>query len=445
MAIDIKRALISPYDKTGLPDLVSYLESRGVQIVSTGGTSRFLNELGIDHHRVEEVTGFPEILDGRVKTLHPVIHAGILADRCSELHSSQLQDYSIEPFDLVVVNFYPFEEVIRRGCGEKDAIENIDIGGPTMVRAAAKNHACVCVVVDPADYPRSMQTVGSENNPRPAVRGRMALTAFTRTASYDAAIVETFSKMWNHDTFPEHEVLHLRHVNRLRYGENAHQEAALYKLGNMETGFADLRQLQGKELSFNNLIDMDAAWRCANSFEGVTAVIVKHTNPCGIGTGDTIEQAFERAWACDPKSAFGGIIALTRACTEELAERIRKYFVEVVIAPDFEAGARTILSKKKKLRLIAMPPLGKPSGFDLKRIWGGFLLQTWDQGDPETTEGNVVTRRSHGEEEKKALAFAWKAVMHVKSTAIVSGDAHLTVGMGAVPSRRVDSVGRVVG
>ncbi|HPR64807.1 MAG TPA: bifunctional phosphoribosylaminoimidazolecarboxamide formyltransferase/IMP cyclohydrolase [Thermoanaerobaculia bacterium] len=440
MVIKIKRALISTYDKTGLTDVATFLAGKGVEIVSTGGTSAFLEKVGIRHKKVEELTGFPEILGGRVKTLHPIVHAGILADQNSEDHMEQLSKLGIEPFQLVIVNLYPFREVIRRGCTEDEAIENIDIGGPTMVRAAAKNHRSVCVVMDPADYHVLTKTI-EEHGGIPAEFSRqMALRTFSRTAMYDATIVESFSRMWDGETFPEHIVCNLRRVGTLRYGENSHQESALYKLGNLEAGLTDLRKIQGKELSFNNILDMDSAWRCVSDFIQPAAVVVKHTNPCGMGRGETLLEAFERAWSTDPKSAFGGVIALNRSCTPELAEKICANFVEVVVAPDFSEPALEIFSKKKNLRLVAMPALTVMESFDLKRVWGGFLLQTWDQGDPNTTEWKVVTRRKPSAEEEEALAFNWKVIRHVKSNAIIFGTANQTVGIGAGQMSRVDAV-----
>lgn len=440
MVIKVQRALLSTYDKTGLPDVAQFLEKRGVEIVSSGGTSRFLQKVGVTHRKVEELTHFPEILDGRVKTLHPVIHAGILADQTREDHLAQLEKLEIAPFQLVIVNLYPFREVIRRGCTEEEAIENIDIGGPCMVRAAAKNHRSICVVMDPSQYPQLIQTI-EEHDGIPLEFARdMALKAFARTAMYDATIVESFSRMWSGEIFPEHVVGNLRRVAKLRYGENSHQKAALYKFGNFEGGLPLLGQLQGKELSYNNIMDIDGAWRCVCSFERPAAVVVKHTNPCGIGRGETIREAFEKAWACDPKSAFGGIIALTDPCPPELAEIIKKNFVEVVVAPDFDPGARELFAKKKNLRLVTLPHLTRLEGFDIRRVWGGFLLQTWDTGDPEGTDWEVVTQLKPDEREWEALTFAWAAVRHVKSNAIVFTREDRTVGIGAGQMSRVDSV-----
>lgn len=436
MVIKVTRALISTYDKTGLLDLATFLHQAGVELYASGGTAAFLQKAGIPAHNVEELTGFPEILAGRVKTLHPRIFGGILAKPSDR---EVLEEHKIPFFQLVVVNFYPFQKVVAQDCTLEEALENIDIGGPAMVRAAAKNHQYTCVVTHPSQYHEVIQDIKSHGGVSPSFSQKQALQAFIQTASYDAWIVNYLERQYNGDALPDIYLPLLQKMMVLRYGENPQQKAACYQINNHQGGIAHLQQLQGKQLSFNNLLDIDAAWRCVSAFQAPAAVIVKHTNPCGIAQGDTLLEAFESAWACDPQSAFGGIIVLSDPCDEALAEKIVKNFVEVVGAPDFTEGARKIFMKKKNLRLLRLPGAWQGDGYDMKRLAGAVLLQEWD-ADDDPSQWEVVTQRQPTQEEWKKLAFAWKAVRFVKSNAVVFAQTHHTVGIGAGQMSRVDAV-----
>jgi len=447
-----KRALLSVYRKDGIEGLGRGLESRGFEIVSTGGTAERLRQAGLAVRDVSEVTGFPEILDGRVKTLHPLIHGGVLARRDVPEHSQALADHGIVPVDVVVVNLYPFEDKVAKGASFELALENIDIGGPAMVRAAAKNFRDVVVVIDPGDYPLLLEQLDRPGGVDGPTRLFFAQKAFRHTGRYEAAIASYFSQLEasesgyalaeSDDVFPYRLSLSFEKAHDLRYGENPHQRAAFYSdLGSTAYSVAAARQTQGKELSFNNLLDLDAAWRLATELQEPACVIVKHTNPCGTALGENPLEAYERAWACDPVSAFGGIVAFNRKLDAAVAQKMTGVFVEAVIAPGFEPGAKKALAAKKNLRVMDMDTTGihKVTGFDMRRLMGGLLAQEWDQHvlDPEKCE--VVSKRKPTEEEWKALALAWTVAKHVKSNAIVFANGVQTVAVGAGQMSRVDA------
>jgi phosphoribosylaminoimidazolecarboxamide formyltransferase/IMP cyclohydrolase len=448
----VRRALLSVYRKEGIVDLARGLVARGFEIVSTGGTAAELEQAGIAVTAVSKVTGFPEILDGRVKTLHPKVHAAILARRDSAEHAAALDKHGIPPIDVVVVNLYPFEEKVAKGCSFEEAVENVDVGGPTMVRAAAKNFRSVAVVVDPADYALLLEQLDREAGIDAATRLYFAQKAFRHTGRYDAAIAGYFAQVEeraggyapaeNDETFPYRLALTFEKVQDLRYGENPHQRAAFYSdLGSTLFSVAAARKLQGKELSFNNILDLDAAWRLVTELDEAACVIVKHTNPCGTAIGAGPLEAYERAWACDPTSAFGGIVAFNERVDAATAKKMTGQFVEAVIAPGFEKAAIEVLSKKANLRVMSMDTTGlhKVAGFDLRRVMGGLLAQQWDLHRLERERCEVVSKRPPSEEEWKALVFAWAVVKHVKSNAIVYANSVQTVGVGAGQMSRVDA------
>jgi len=447
-----KRALVSVYRKDGVVDLARGLAARGFEILSTGGTAAELTRAGVPVTSVSQATGFPEILDGRVKTLHPKVHAGILARRDDPGHRAALEEHQVPPIDVVVVNLYPFEEKVAKGCSFDEAVENIDVGGPTMVRSAAKNFRDVAVVVDPGDYGLLLEQLDRPDGIDPATRLYFAQKAFRHTGRYEAAIAGYFSQVESRegtyapaeadDSFPYRLNLAFEKVQDLRYGENPHQRAAFYSdLGQTLFSVAAARKLQGKELSFNNILDLDAAWRLVTELEEPACVIVKHTNPCGTAVGGSPLEAWERAWACDPTSAFGGILAFNERLDALTAKRIAEKFVEAVIAPGFEAEALSALERKTNLRVMSMDTtaLHKVSGFDLRRVMGGLLVQQWDLHRLQRERCDVVTRRAPTDDEWKALLFAWTVVKHVKSNAIVYATAVQTVGVGAGQMSRVDS------
>jgi phosphoribosylaminoimidazolecarboxamide formyltransferase / IMP cyclohydrolase len=447
-----KRALVSVYRKDGVVDLARGLVARGFEILSTGGTASELEQAGVPVTGVSKATGFPEILDGRVKTLHPAVHAGILARRDDPKHVEALEQHGIPPIDVVVVNLYPFEEKVAKGCTFDEAVENVDIGGPTMVRAAAKNFRHVAVVVDPSDYGLLLEQLDRSQGIDAATRLFFAQKAFRHTGRYEAAIAGYFSQVEERDgafapaeadeTFPYRLNLGFEKVFDLRYGENPHQRAAFYSdLGSTVFSVAAAHKMQGKELSFNNILDLDAAWRLVTEIEEPACVIVKHTNPCGTGTGATPLEAYERAWACDPTSAFGGIIAFNEKVNAAAAKKVAGQFVEAVIAPGFEKAALDVFGRKTNLRVMNMDTTSvhKASGFDLRRVMGGLLAQQWDLHRLERDRCELVTKRAPSEEEWKALLFAWTVVKHVKSNAIVYANAVQTVGVGAGQMSRVDS------
>ncbi len=440
-----KRALISVSDKSGVVDFAQGLVDLGIEILSTGGTKGHLEEAGMTVTAVAEATGFPEILGGRVKTLHPNIHGGILADRSRASHLSELNEHGIEPIDLVVVNLYPFQETVQRdGTSYEEIVEMIDIGGPCMLRAAAKNHNGVIVVVDPEDYAQILTALqeGGQRVPE-AMRRRLALKAFRHTQSYDSAIanwLEGVESAEDNDQFPPRLHLDLSRVMVPRYGENPHQRAAVYRTVGGGGLFGGFEQLQGKELSWNNFLDADAARKLASQFNEPTVVIVKHNNPCGVGRAEDLVTAYERALASDPVSAFGSIIALNRPATGEMAAALEDLFVEVVIAPSFDSSARQAFAAKKNLRLINSPLFAtRPEDIELRAIDGGFLAQSLDLGRQGSEGWQCPTRRKPTDEERRALEFAWKVCRQVKSNAIVITGEDQTFGIGAGQMSRVDS------
>ncbi len=442
----VRRALISVSDKRGLAQLGTFLVARGVEILSTGGSARALSEAGVAVTEVSAHTGFPEIMDGRVKTLHPKIHGGILARRDVDADREALDQHGIAAIDLVVVNLYPFEATLASGADPATCVENIDIGGPAMLRASAKNHDFVTVATDPDDYAAIVEEMTVNDGATSLdLRRRLAAAAFAHTAAYDAAIA-AWMQARRGETFPDRLVLGARRRQILRYGENPHQEAALYAAGPAHAGVAGAEQLQGKALSYNNLNDTEAAFELVSEFQApefdVPAVaIIKHANPCGVALGDSLAAAYARALACDPVSAFGGIIALNRPLDGATAAEIGKLFAEVVIAPGYSAEARATLAEKKNLRLLEIGALADPGapGMTFKSLAGGILLQTRDAGQVARAELKVVTKRAPDEREMADLLFAFRVAKHVKSNAIVYVRAGATVGVGAGQMSRVDS------
>jgi len=447
-----KRALLSVHRKDGIVELGRELVARGFEIVSTGGTAAELSKGGVKVTAVDKATGFPEILDGRVKTLHPKIHAGILARRDLPAHAGALAEHGIVPVDVVVVNLYPFEDKVAKGALFAEAVENIDVGGPSMLRAAAKNFGQVAVVVDPSDYKLLVEQLDRPGGIDGPTRLYFAQKAFRHSARYEAAIAGYFAQVEAkdggyavaeaEDVFPYRLALTFEKVQDLRYGENPHQRAAFYSdLGSTLYSVAAARKIQGKELSFNNLLDLDAAWRLVTELPDGACVIIKHTNPCGTGLGGSPLEAYERAWAGDPVSAFGGIVAFNRKVDLAVAEKIASVFVEAVIAPGFEKDAREVLAKKPNLRVMDMDTTGihKVTGFDLRRVMGGLLAQQWDLHRLERDKCEVMTRRKPTDAEWQALELAWTVAKHVKSNAIVFANAVQTVGVGAGQMSRVDA------
>lgn len=439
-ATAIKRALISVSDKTGLIPFAQGLAEQDIELISTGGTARALKDAGLTVKEVAEITGFPEILDGRVKTLHPRIHSGILAVRDKEEHQRQLEEHHITPIDLVVVNLYPFAETIARpDVTFEEAIENIDIGGPSMVRAAAKNHAYVTIVVDPVDYEPVLAELKEKGQISSELRRRLAAKAFRHTAGYDALIAQYLSEQAG-ERFPERLTLTFDKVQTLRYGENPHQEAAFYQEPlARQSGIAQAEQLHGKELSYNNINDADAALQLVREFEEPAVVAIKHTNPCGVGLGSTLAEAFQKAYEADPVSIFGGIIAVNRPVDQAVADRMAELFLEVIIAPDFTPEALDRLTQKKNIRLLKLDVNG---GEDqqvqlVRSVTGGLLVQEADFGQLNEEELKVVTQRAPSEAEWEQLFFAWKVVKHVKSNAIVLAKNGQTLGVGAGQMNRV--------
>ncbi|MBL8909037.1 MAG: bifunctional phosphoribosylaminoimidazolecarboxamide formyltransferase/IMP cyclohydrolase [Rhizobiales bacterium] len=440
----IRRAVLSVSDKTGLADLALALKRFNVELVSTGGTAKALRDLGLDVTDISALTGFPEIMDGRVKTLHPKVHGGLLASRGKAAHRDALQAHDIAPIDLLVVNLYPFEETIAAGRGWDEAIENIDIGGPAMIRSAAKNHDWLTVVTDPTDYAAVIAELDrNAGGTSPGLRRRLAAKAFGRTAAYDAAIAQWFAQELG-DAMPERLTISGRLLQSLRYGENPHQQGAFYRSGVSAAGLAAARQIQGKELSYNNINDADAALECVSEFDpGARAacVIVKHANPCGVALGATPAEAYAKALRCDPVSAFGGIIAFNRAIDAEAAAEIVQLFTEVIIAPDATPEARDIIAGKKNLRLLLIDPLPDPKAAlrSFKSVSGGFLVQSRDATVLDRKDIRIVTRRQPSDREMDDLIFAFTVAKHVKSNAIVYAKDGATVGIGAGQMSRVDS------
>ncbi len=434
-----RRALISVSDKTGVPEFARALAALGAEILSTGGSAQALRDAGVAVTEVSDHTGFPEILDGRVKTLVPQIHGGILGRRDLPEHVEQMQAHAIAPIDIVAVNLYPFEATAASGAPAGDCIETIDIGGPALIRAAAKNHAHVAVLTDPSQYDTVAAELASLGGTTLATRRRLAAGAFARTAAYDAAIASWFAHQEG-TKFPERLAVSGTLRQTLRYGENPHQDAAFY-VTDARPGVATARQVQGKELSYNNLNDTDAAFECVAEIEAPGVVIVKHANPCGVATGASLAEAWERALRCDPVSAFGGIVALNRALDEAAALKIASIFTEVIIAPDADESARAVLARKKNLRLLLTGglPDSQAPGLSFRSVAGGFLAQSRDAGRITSGALKVVTRRAPTGAELADLVFAFRVCKHVKSNAIVYARDGATVGIGAGQMSRVDS------
>ena len=471
----IKRALISLSDKTGAVDFAKRLSEFGVEIISTGGTAKTLRDAGLNVTDVSDVTGFPEMMDGRVKTLHPKIHGAFLALRDNESHVASMTEHGIDPIDMVVVNLYPFEETVaKEGVRLEDAVENIDIGGPAMIRSASKNWRDVAVVTDPRLY-EDLVTELRRNDAALSLetRQRLAVLAYTRTASYDLAISSFLARQLTDDqldsieplnplkhlsfiesedldtedtqsetgTFPDEINIQLNKLSDLRYGENPHQKSALYTNG-QPCGIANAEQLHGKEMSFNNYVDAEAAWNLVNDFDQTAVAIIKHTNPSGVGVGLTNEEAYRRALSTDPVSAFGGIVAFNRKVDADVAKSVIEVFSEVIVAPEFEADAIDIFRSKKNLRLLRIRTKNNDqrSTIELKQISGGFLVQDADRHNITADELRTVTKRTPSEGELKAMLLAWRVCKHVKSNAIVLASDVQTIGVGSGQMNRVDSV-----
>jgi phosphoribosylaminoimidazolecarboxamide formyltransferase/IMP cyclohydrolase len=440
----IQRALLSVSDKTGVVELARALAALGVQLISTGGTARLLQKEGIAVTEVSAHTGFAEMLDGRVKTLHPAIHGGLLARRDDAAHVAAIRDAGIAPIDMAVVNLYPFEAtVVDPDCSLQEAIENIDIGGPAMLRSAAKNHAAVTVLVDPADYARVLDEIRHAGGVSDETRFALACKAFAHTAAYDGAIANYLSSLdaaGKRAGYPATLNLQFHKVDDLRYGENPHQSAAFYRDAQPVAGsLATARQLQGKELSYNNLADADAAWECVKSFSEPACVIVKHANPCGAAIGKGLAEAYDRAFKTDPVSAFGGILAFNRALDADTAEAVGRQFAEVIVAPRVEPEAQKLLSKKTSLRVLEVPFAHATQAFDYKRVGGGLLVQSSDSRTLEREGLKVVTRSQPSAAQWSDLEFAWRVAKYVKSNAIVFCRGGATLGVGAGQMSRVDS------
>jgi phosphoribosylaminoimidazolecarboxamide formyltransferase/IMP cyclohydrolase len=437
----IGRALISVSDKTGLVELGKALAAHGVAILSTGGSARTLRDAGVEVIEVSDHTGFPEIMDGRVKTLQPAIHGGILARRTDKGHAQAMTDHKISAIDLVVVNLYPFEATVARGADFATCVENIDIGGPALIRASAKNHDFVTVVVDPADYAAVLGELGAHKGATTlALRRRLAAKAYARTAAYDSAIANWFAAQQG-ETFPERLTLSAERVQTLRYGENPHQKAAFYADGSRRPGVATARQVQGKELSYNNIGDTEAAYECVAEFKEPAVVVIKHANPCGVAVAKDQFTAYRKAYECDPVSIFGGIVAVNATLEARTAEELAKLFLEVVIAPDATPEALEIFAGRKNVRVLLAGTLPDPNtaGMTLRSVAGGYLLQTRDNGHIARADLKVVTRRAPTPKEIDDMLFAFIVCKHVKSNAIVYAKDGATVGIGAGQMNRRDS------
>ena len=432
-----QRALISVSDKTGIVDFARALTECGIEIISTGGTFKALCEAGVAVTEVKTVTGFPEIMDGRVKTLHPKIHGGLLADRDVPDHVAVMLEHGITPIDILVVNLYPFRETVARGGDYAACVENIDIGGPAMIRAAAKNHAHVAVLTDPNDYAR---VLAAANHLDFNLRRELAAKAYAHTAAYDAAVSRWFQSQ-TANVFPHEIAFAGQLVSSLRYGENPHQSAALYATGDSRPGVVSAQQIQGKELSYNNINDTDAAYELVAEFTRPAVAIIKHANPCGVAESDNLLDAYALALRCDPVSAFGGIIAVNRELDSATATEIAKLFAEVVIAPSITSDAKKILAAKKNLRVLLAGTLPDPAakGSWVKTVAGGLLVQSRDDGVLDAGALRTVSRRAPTADEMQDLLFAWRVAKHVKSNAIVYAKSGATVGIGAGQMSRVDS------
>lgn len=451
----IQTALLSVSDKTGIVDFARALSQRGIRLLSTGGTAKLLQEAGLPVTEVATHTGSPEILDGRVKTLHPKIHGGLLARRDNAEHLHTLEQHGIERIDLLAVNLYPFQATIAKpNCSFADAVENIDIGGPAMLRAAAKNHGTeaggVTVVIDPSDYERILNEIDQAGTTSYGLRLELATKVYAHTAAYDGAIAAYLSRLNAaepaQDAAPELApwprvlTLQAQQSQALRYGENPHQQAAFYKDATVGTGLlANYRQLQGKELSYNNIADADAAWECVRSFQTGACVIVKHANPCGVALGDTAAAAYTKAFKTDPTSAFGGIIAFNQTVDEAAARAVSEQFVEVLLAPDYSDAALAIFAAKKNVRVLQVPLGDAHNPFNAKRVGGGWLLQTPDTYLDDSAQFKVVSRRQPTDQQWQDLLFTWNVAKYVKSNAIVFAGNGMTLGVGAGQMSRVDS------
>ncbi len=440
----MKQALISVSDKTGVVDFARELTKLGYRILSTGGTAKLFQQNGIAVVEVAHYTGFPEILDGRVKTLHPRIHAGLLARKDLVAHMQSLAEHRVEPIDMLVVNLYPFEQTVANpDVTFDDAIENIDIGGPAMLRGAAKNHMSVAVIVDPADYQPVLEELHTHSEIGAGMRFALAKKVFAHTARYDGAISNYLSSLDDNaerHPFPQTLTRQWEKVQDMRYGENPHQSAAFYRERRVGAGLlAGYEQHQGKELSYNNIADADAAWECVRSFEGVACVIVKHANPCGVAVGATPLDAYTKAFATDTTSAFGGIIAFNRTVDEVCARAVSKQFSEVVIAPDFDAAARVVFDGKPNVRLLTVPMGDGQNDYDFKRVGGGLLVQSPDAKKVSLGELKVVSQRQPTPAELEDLLFAWRVAKYVKSNTIVFARGGQTLGIGAGQMSRIDS------
>jgi phosphoribosylaminoimidazolecarboxamide formyltransferase/IMP cyclohydrolase len=434
--VKVNTALVSVSDRTGLGEFCKALTDAGIRIIATDSTARFLAESGVASTLVADVTGFPEMLGGRVKTLHPNIHGGILADRSSREHLQQLVDAGIAPIDLVIVNLYPFREAVAKDLEWEDIIEQIDVGGPALIRAAAKNHLGVGVVVDPASYDAVQDEIEASGGLAADTRRALAAEAFAHTAAYDAAIARWMAR---DEAFPEHLALPMERIQVLRYGENPHQGGALYAEVEGAGGVARAKQLHGKDLSYNNILDTDAAWSAAADFDEPAAVIVKHAIPCGVATGPDIATAYARALESDKVSAFGGVVAVNRVLTRAAATAISEIFTECVAAPSFEPGALDVLMQKKGTRLLEVRH-SSPEELSMRRVSGGLLVQDPDETFDDRDEMRVVTKMHPTEEQWADLLFAWRAVKHVRSNAIVIASGGATLGIGGGQTSRVDAV-----
>ncbi|MBZ9792695.1 bifunctional phosphoribosylaminoimidazolecarboxamide formyltransferase/IMP cyclohydrolase [Rhizobium sp. 3T7] len=447
--VAVKTALLSVSDKTGIVELARALADKGVRLLSTGGTHKAIAAAGLAVTDVSDVTGFPEIMDGRVKTLHPKVHGGLLAIRDDAEHQAAMKAHGIEGIDLVVINLYPFEDVRAAGGDYPTTVENIDIGGPAMIRASAKNHAYVTILTDPADYAELLEQLASDaGRTAYGFRQRMAAKAFARTAAYDSMISNWFAEALSIDT-PRHRVMGGVLKEEMRYGENPHQKAAFYVTGERRPGVATASLLQGKQLSYNNINDTDAAYELVAEFlpeRSAACAIIKHANPCGVATGSSLLEAYKRALACDSVSAFGGIIALNQTLDAETAEEIIKLFTEVIIAPDVTEEAKAIVARKANLRLLTAGGLPDPrsAGLTAKTVSGGLLVQSRDNGMVEDLELKVVTKRAPTQQELEDMKFAFKVAKHVKSNAVVYAKDGQTAGIGAGQMSRVDSA-RIAG
>jgi phosphoribosylaminoimidazolecarboxamide formyltransferase/IMP cyclohydrolase len=441
--IKVRRALISVSEKTGIAEFAKALGELGVEIISTGGTAGLLREAGLAVRDVSDLTGFPEIMDGRLKTLHPGVHGGLLAVRGDPAHEAVMAQHAITPLDLLVVNLYPFSQTVAAGANFAQCIENIDIGGPAMIRAAAKNHAFVAVVVEPEDYEGVLRELRATGGLGAQSRKRLAAAAFAHTASYDSAISAWFAGVMD-EPAPKRRAFAGVLRQKLRYGENPHQWAALYEGGEPRIGVTTARQVQGKELSYNNINDTDAAYELVAEFapaQGAAVAIIKHANPCGVALGETLEEAYHKALACDGVSAYGGIVAVNRTLDEAAAAAITDIFTEVIIAPDATDAACALIARKKNIRLLLAGGLPDPYGGGLmvRNVAGGLLVQERDHGLVEDQDLRVVSRRAPSERERADMKFAFKVAKHVKSNAIVYARDGATVGIGAGQMSRVDS------